>query len=117
MEAKNLAQSDLDQFIGTENYYKHWLGLHYTDGVQYLAEKGGAYWLIDAIASHQRGVALKCQFQIWELKVSERKGVLTMKEDSNEPVRKRQEIPYTDFPLETIKLFLVDGVLMLPSEY
>ncbi len=28
-----------------------------------------------------------------------------------------QRIPYTDFPLPAIKLYLIDGVLMLPSEY
>jgi hypothetical protein len=28
-----------------------------------------------------------------------------------------QGIPYTDFPLDTIKLYLVNGVLMLPGEY
>ena len=38
-----LTHSDLEQFIGTENYYQHPLGLLYTDGVQYMAEKGGAH--------------------------------------------------------------------------
>ena len=28
-----------------------------------------------------------------------------------------QNIPFTDFPLDTIDLWLCDGVLMLPSEY
>ena len=27
-----------------------------------------------------------------------------------------QEIHYTDFPLEEIKLFLMDGVILLPNE-
>ena len=117
METKTLTQTDLNQFIGTVNYYRHWSGLLYTDGIEFLAEKAGAYWLIDAIASHQRGNALKCPFQVWELKVNNRKGVLTMKEDTNQPARKRQAIPYTDFPMESIKLYYVDGVLMLPSEY
>ena len=47
-----ISESDLSQFIGTENYYRHWTGHGvYTDGVKYLAEKAGAYWLIDAILS------------------------------------------------------------------
>ena len=28
-----------------------------------------------------------------------------------------QEIGYTDFPLDDIKLYVCDGVLMLPGEY
>ena len=28
-----------------------------------------------------------------------------------------QAIPFTDFPLEEVSLWLVDGTLMLPSEY
>jgi len=30
-------ESNLSQFYGTENYYKHWTGaIVYTDGVKYL---------------------------------------------------------------------------------
>ena len=48
-----LTEGDLAQFIGTSQYYRHNLGLLYTDGVKYVADRGGAYWLIDAIASWQ----------------------------------------------------------------
>lgn len=49
-------QLDLSPFTGTEHWYKHWLGgLLYTDGVKYVADQAGAYWLIDAIASYQGG--------------------------------------------------------------
>ncbi len=43
---------DLGQFTGTTGYYritrKHLL----TDGTKYLADAVGAYWLMDAAASH-----------------------------------------------------------------
>lgn len=116
METKHtLTQADLDQFIGTENHYPHSMRqLVYTDGVKYMADAGGAFWLIDAIASYRR----KEPFQIWELKVKPDKScVLTMREDTGQPTKVRQEIPYTDFPLENIKLYLIDYVLLLPSEY
>lgn len=87
--------------------------MKYTDGVQFLAEKAGAYWLLDVIASYRRPE----HFQIWTLDVKGKKGVVEMKEDTNEPVLVRQEIEYTDFPLDTIQLYLIDGVLILPSEY
>lgn len=44
--------SELLQFTGTSNYYcisrRCWI----TDGVKYLADAAGAYWLTDAVASH-----------------------------------------------------------------
>jgi hypothetical protein len=79
-----------------------------------MAERGKAYWLIDAIASYRR----KEPFQVWSLEVAEDKtAVLQMKEDSDKPSLVRQEIPFTDFPLRKIEFFLIDGVLILPSEY
>lgn len=36
-----LTQNDLEMFTGTTKYFKHQLsGYVYTDGIQYLAEKG-----------------------------------------------------------------------------
>ncbi len=47
---------DLSGFTGTDHYYR-WSSLFrnclLTDGTHYLAETAGAYWLMDAIASHQ----------------------------------------------------------------
>ena len=107
---------ELQQFTGTENYYRHAFGCKYTDGVQYLAENAKAYWLLDAIFSYAR----KEPFQIWKLQLSpvgDKDAVLTMREDSDTPVIVEQLIEYTDFPIEHIELWLIDGVLILPSEY
>ncbi len=110
---------NLDQFTGTENYYRHGSGLLYTDGVKYVAEEGKAYWLIDAIASYQRELKSERlrEFQLWELRVQDRQGVLTCKEDSDCPEVVRQEIEFTDFPLDYIKLYVESGVVLLPSEH
>jgi len=113
MMTKENLQTGLAHCIGTEGYTKHWLGLMYTDGIKYLVENADCYWLIDAIASYRK----KQPFQLWELKVKDGKAVLTMKEDTNTPVLVKQEIPYTDFPLDEIKLYLIDGILLLTSEY
>ena len=114
METK-ISESDLNQFIGTENYYRHWTRCGvFTDGVQYLAKQAGAYWLIDAVFSYRR----REPFQVWTLKKNDdNSAVLTMQEDSGEPAKVRQKIPFTDFPLNRIKLYLIDSVLLLTSEY
>jgi hypothetical protein len=119
-----LCNSDLSQFTGSDNFYKHWMGkLVYTDGVRYLAEKGGAYWLLDAIASYQSDNRIISHselrdFQLWELAVGDDKAAtLTLRADSDKPASITQEIQFTDFPLEYVKLYVWGGVLLLPSEY
>jgi hypothetical protein len=118
-----ITQADLAQFTGTTQWYKHWLKrFTYTDGVKYLAEQCEAYWLLDAIASHQTKQLLSDQmlreFQIWILKVNleDSTAKLICERDTDDVVL-TQDIPYTDFPLAEIKLYLTEGVLMLTSEY
>jgi len=119
-----LRESDLTQFCGSAEFYQHWTKrLVYTEGVQYMAERGGAYWLIDAVASYQSDQRIASRqdlvdFQQWQLAVAQDKSaVLTMRGDSDQPAVITQEIPFTDFPLEQIKLYVSGGTLMLPSEY
>jgi hypothetical protein len=52
----DLKQADLDQFTGSEYWYRHSLNpsVTYTDGARYLAEHGGAYWFLDEIALANR---------------------------------------------------------------
>lgn len=40
-----------------------------------------------------------------------------MKEDTDEPILVKQKIGYTDFPEGILKMYLIDNVLLLPSEY
>lgn len=115
-----LTKADLAQFTGTTRYYQHWLRqIVFTDGVHYVAETGGAYWLIDAIASYQPKLLtdpMLQQFQHWKLKVNNQKAQLACERDSDDVVL-TQNIEFTDFPLNEIRFYLVAGVLMLPSEY
>ncbi len=115
-----LESIDLRQFIGSETYYRHWSGLLYTEGVQYLAEHGQAYWLIDAIASYQqqcmKDPMLK-SFQHWILKVNSDRSAQLICERDTDDIAFTQNIDFTDFPLDTVKLYLVERVLMLTSEY
>jgi len=40
-----------------------------------------------------------------------------MKEDTDSPILAKQEIEYTDFPLDEIKMYCENRVIFLPSEY
>ncbi len=124
-----LTADDLRQFTGTENYYRHATARNvlYTDGVKSLAERGGAYWLIDAIASHITGPVIRRsttaqEFSVWRLTVAEdRSAVLTARIDDDGPDLVRQEIRLTDFPLQSVDVWAShDGehwILYLPSEH
>jgi len=89
----------------------------YTDGVRYLAEEAGAYWLLDVIASYQPQLG-DVEFQVWKLeKQANNSALVYAVEDEGKPPLVEQEIPYTDFPFEEYKLYCQNTVILLPSEY
>ena len=88
-----------------------------TDGVIALAEAAGCYWLLDIIGSNQTDKRLDPAFQVWELEVNKENRSAVVRGLNDTELIIQQEIPYTDFPLEKVKLFLMHGVLLLPSEY
>lgn len=116
-------EAGLAHFTGGDETYQHWLPLTYTEGVKYLAEKAGAYWLLEIVASYQPDPQVRDnqrlqEFQLWELRVSpDGSGVVTCHEDSDEPAILTQAIPSTDFPLPYLKLYVEGGMLLLPCEH
>ena len=110
----------LKQFTGTETWFRHELFrfFTYTEGVQFLAEQAGAYWLIDLILGIQfeSSAVRKERFQLWKLTAENNTGKLVCEDGNGNAVYSR-EIEYTDFPMKEISLFLTDSVLLLPSEY
>jgi hypothetical protein len=114
-------RSTLSHFSGTSSYVRDPLtGLLYTEGIVHLADRAEAHWLITDIGAVFRfHPAVKgVRFQLWILAVDrENKAVLTCREDSDTPVIYEQKYEYTDFPVGSWKMYLVDGVLMVPSEY
>lgn len=128
-----LRPEDLGQFTGSTQWYRHSFNraVIYTEGVQFLAEQGGAYWLLDAIASHigsppfRKAVARDDRIALlhfWKLAVSpDHSAKLIAVVDTGEPPFIEQDIPYTDFPLAAIDVWAQNNgegfTLMLSSEY
>lgn len=118
----NTLENELSNFYGSEQYYMAgplFSNFMFTEGVQYLAERAGAYWLLDLIFSHQCNEQIrKAPFQIWTLRVNENQtAVVHCREDLDTTVITEQQIEFTDFPVGTIKLYFIENVLLLPSEY
>ena len=119
---KQNANNDLNQHSGgTDQWHKvsalfprHTM----TDGVKHLAEMCKAFWLLDAILSHQVHAKVRCQpFQVWQLKHAGNDVYLLTCEDGNNNQVTQQKIPYSDFPYEEATIWLVNNVLLLPCEY
>lgn len=115
-------QNDLRHFTGCEQPYKHPLfkSLIYTDGVQYLAKEAQSYWLLDIIGSILNKIKEKefatIKLKVYRLGNGETKALFTA-DDGNDNIFYRQTIEYTDFPLDEIKFFYTNDILILPSEY
>jgi len=117
---KKFDPNQLNQFIGTEKYYRISRRHLLTDGTKYLAEAAECFWMMDAIASHLCEIGTEDRFVSVRVQVTESRAVMIY-EDGNDREHARQEIPYTDFPLNSITLFACwdqeNWVIMLPSEY
>jgi hypothetical protein len=119
-EMKKFDSNQLNQFTGTSKYYrisrKHLL----TDGTKYLVEAAECFWMMDAISSHLSEIGTEDWFVQVRMLVNGKRATMIY-EDCNGSEHARQEIPYTDFPMEAISLYACwDGeywVIMLPSEY
>ena len=116
-----LSTTDLAQFTGTERWYCHALNgeVHFTDGAKHVADRVGAYWLLDEIALMQlydKRVGAE-RFQVWKLNVNTDMTADLTCEDGSDNVVYTKKIPFTDFPLEGITLWFTDNTILLPSEY
>ncbi|MGD9785943.1 MAG: DUF6876 family protein [Hyphomicrobiaceae bacterium] len=118
--ARTLTNSDLAHFSGTEHIYRHALVRHirYTDGVQYVAEAGEAYWLLDKIACSQLDSRIsREEFQLWTLTVNDNQTADLVCSDGDGGVILTERIGFTDFPLAEVKFYVTDNTILLPSEY
>jgi len=115
-------RTQLDKFTGTENYYynRMYPGLKYTSGVQYFLTSAEAYWFLDIIGfclfPNQAKQEWPGFLTIIVLVSDDNKAVIAV-EDGNHNQLHTQKVPYTDCPEGDWKLWLIDGVLLLPSEY
>ena len=116
----------LRNFYGTEHYYRANPGLLVTDGVKFLADNAGCYWLLDMVWSYLP--VLRKSRDTFFVVVLTKEGVETPGavfsiQDDVPPSKTyaTQAIEFTDFPLDEIKMYLIrageDAVLMLPKEY
>src|ERR1700752_1942436 len=96
-----VSEIHLQNFTGSENWYRHGINrkVLLTDGAKYVADEGGAYWLLDAIAIAQlfeKSVTGE-EFQVWTLKVNEDCTASLVCDDGDDNIVYTQHIAFTDF--------------------
>lgn len=123
---KDQLLDELRNFYGTEAYHRTNPGLLVTDGVKFLADNAGCYWLLDMVRSYLP--VLRKSGDTFFVVVLTKEGVrepgaIFSIQDDIPPNQTyaQQAIEYTDFPLDEIVLYLStteeEFVLMLRSEY
>jgi hypothetical protein len=114
-------ENKLPYFTGTENWHQIYKKpeILATDGMIFVLQTAQAFWLADIVYSLQTKKEIREQpFQYYILTVNlETKKAVVRVEDGNEHELYRQEVDYSDFPLETFKFYFSDNVMLLPSEY
>jgi len=122
MDKKKFNENDLKQFIGTEQYYKDFLGILLTDGVKYVAEKGKCYWAITDISVYcMKNKNRFCKIEIIKIDDNKTKLLITTENDNGQKIKVYEHDYLTDlyeyFGGNLIEMFFYDGVLMLTGEY
>ena len=130
-------QETIESFYGSDESYRHGINrkVIFSQGARYVAESCGACWLIDEIAIAQFKPKVRAEeFQVWKLAVIEdsdiytnagagmpmcgtgHKAVLTL-DDGNGNIVLSKPIPFTDFPLPEVTLWVENNTIYLPSEH
>ena len=123
-QSKQLIEQ-LQGFCGSTTYYKIPLvKARYTEGIKYLADQAQCHWLVTDTAVVCKSLKNKSNFIVILFKrnstsVQERthKEAKITYANGNGIILYEQEYEFTDFPLDELRLFFVDDMLMLPNEY
>ena len=118
---RKLDLQTLNQFTGTTQYFRIGPRHLLTDGTHYLAEQAGGSWLMGEIALHLTELGTQDWFVLITVSVDPNGQAVLTYSDGLGGERARQTIPYTDCPLDSIRLYACwdteHWVIMLPSEY
>ena len=115
----------LQHFNGTEIFYQIPLTrTRFTDGLKYLANVAGCFWLIKDVSVIAKSLMDKSYFIAIDFKrLAEKEkteleceAIITYS-DGNDNIFESHRYSFTDFPLDKLRLYFVDNTVMLPSEY
>jgi hypothetical protein len=101
----------------SEQFYKHSLGLIFTDGVATICDAEKCFWFLDICMSYNNAnFRTQNEFQVWQLnRLAGDKFKVTCT-DGNENILVTQIVPYSDFEQDDLTFYFTNNTLLLPSE-
>ena len=113
---------NLNQFQGSLVFheYRTFTGnqVELTEGIKYLCDIAACYWLLDHLLSLQLMQDVqKEQFQVLKLKSTGDCSFHLQLTNGDNKLLHQEVIPFSDFPLKEVTIWMIDGVIFLPSEY
>lgn len=108
---------NLAMFIGTEHFYRVPIGnFVYTDGIKYMAEQCGAYWLITDTGIRSKMLMARSPFV--KIVANCTMGNVSVEyTDGNGEILFENRYTGTDFPLDILTMYFTGNTLLLPGEY
>jgi len=119
MKTKEELLKELPHFTGSEYCHEYICGYRVTRGAKWFAKAVECYWLLGTIASTHllKDVSIN-RFQVHKFLMNRNKQkVVYMINDKDGNRLHTQTFGFTVFPLGEITLWVVDKIIMLPSEY
>lgn len=121
----NEIELELERFIGSEIVYQiPILKTRFTAGIKYLMQVAECFWLVLDSSTIGKSLMDKSRFICIDYskcskKENENSGHAALIEytDGNGNILETNKYNFTDFPLDQIRLYFIDGTLMLTSEY
>ena len=119
----------------TSSYYKYLFDFLLTDGTLDVAKNEMCFWFFDIIVAAQLLPRVrKNEFQTWFLKRTNETEFIVLgtngnyvedissypgltEEENKLKIIYKHEIPFSDFRYDSLKVFLADKVIYLPSEH
>jgi hypothetical protein len=114
-ETTDLELKALDQFYGSQNWYKGYLGVLLTDGIKYISDNGYG-WLVSDVSVIAKKLEKKEPFLSIRLLLENENKARIEITDGNDRVLYTQKLEYTDAKRE-LSLYFTDNILMLAREY
>ncbi|RYE52576.1 MAG: hypothetical protein EOP48_16195 [Sphingobacteriales bacterium] len=109
------ANDKFSDYNGTDNFYRHFTKMLYTDGVKALCDDFQCYWFLDIVASYQSQLKGE-EFQVWLLRKEEDGSAVVTCTDGNDRELVSQSIPSTGFAAQRAIIWVEYCVALLPSE-
>ena len=118
MKTRNVIIHEMAHYTGTVNYWNHQffkVSIKLTDGANYIRKHCGAFWLFDLITQQTYHIDKSYIIRLNNIKDYEYK--FNVHDWETDEIIYQQEIPFSDFPLKQLKLYVLNGICLLPSEY